>query len=201
MTRSQLRERSWWRWQYWVLHTVLLTSNLQCFATLWQFKTLCLSSVYICILFQSSKAPFETPYTLLVLHIRESKIIILLDPNILCCWYHVIKWHTTNRNYWHQSRYISALTQTRTTVRIWNHIHLTFTTDWLYTPRALTLKNNSACCPHSVRCVLGMILTTNSDYSPNSNNSLVFVMETGCFLWGTNWISIYYLHELRALKG
>jgi hypothetical protein len=41
--------------------TVPRASNLQCFATLWQFKPLCMSSVYISILFQSCKALFATP--------------------------------------------------------------------------------------------------------------------------------------------
>jgi hypothetical protein len=44
--------------------TVPCTSNLQCKATLLQFKTLCMSSVQICILFQSCKALFVTPYIL-----------------------------------------------------------------------------------------------------------------------------------------
>jgi hypothetical protein len=49
----------------------------------------------------------------------------------------------------------------------------------------------SLCVPYDSHC----------DGSPSSINRLGFVAETWCFLWGTDWILIYYFEEIRSLKS
>jgi hypothetical protein len=46
-----------------------------------------------------------------------------------------------------------------------------------------------------------MVLTVNSDFFPKQNE-LVELCSANvmCFLWGTNWIFIYYLREIQSLK-
>jgi hypothetical protein len=46
--------------------------------------------------------------------------------------------------------------------------------------------------PTECICVFRVVLTINSDFCDR---------EVMCFLWGTNWIYIQYLQEIRLLKG
>jgi hypothetical protein len=36
---------------------------------------------------------------------------------------------------------------------------------------------------------------------PNSINRFICATEIMCFLWGTNWILVYYLEDIESLKG
>jgi hypothetical protein len=67
----------------------------------------------------------------------------------------------------------------------------------LYVPRNLTVSDYEF-CPSSV-FVLHMILRINTDYSPNTINHFIFVMEMRCVLFKVR-IECFkcYLDEMHA---
>jgi len=81
-----------------------------CFATFWQFKTLCMSSVYISISFQSCKALFETPFGLSWPVLGWTLPFTFCSNNLLSVW----------KNNTHESNEKSAFLKCRRCVQFGN---------------------------------------------------------------------------------
>jgi hypothetical protein len=56
--------------------------------------------------------------------------------------------------------------------------------------------------PTEYICMLRIVFTVNGDFFPEHHYPDDLCSgDVRCFLWGTNWIRIYYLEEIRCYEG